>query len=362
MSKPREWWLVDESTDPADEADRWKYGRFSEDPYNHLPLKFQERVVKLTDYDAVVLELSEWKKIETHSGRTRSQIYGMANQLKPGKYGPKPLPELPSCSMAPSIVKVHDDLCDILEALAYNEHDVCTASVGIWAAIGACEQLFAKERDCLKAENRQLAVGIANKIDCTPTFVMREVETERDSLKLEVERLHQENEALESDDLLAKDWLARGKEIDLLRQENERLKHEKELLHKHLNVSLPEFNALKDKLDMVNRHYSILNKSKENLVSEVRRLSSDLALAKSALTGILEIGKRDMTNPKYDGYFEEAREALASLSQPEEVEPVCEHKCCDEKLFKKTGIVKCIYCGLEDRTMQKQPEGSGEGL
>lgn len=29
-----------------------------------------------------------------------------------------------------------------------------------------------------------------------------------------------------------------------------------------------------------------------------------------ALRGIIEIGKRDMTNPKYDGYFDEARRAL----------------------------------------------------
>lgn len=30
-----------------------------------------------------------------------------------------------------------------------------------------------------------------------------------------------------------------------------------------------------------------------------------------ALQGILDIGKRDMTNPKYDGFFQSAREALA---------------------------------------------------
>lgn len=33
-----------------------------------------------------------------------------------------------------------------------------------------------------------------------------------------------------------------------------------------------------------------------------------------ALRGILEIGKRDTTNPKYDAYFDEAREALAALT------------------------------------------------
>lgn len=30
-----------------------------------------------------------------------------------------------------------------------------------------------------------------------------------------------------------------------------------------------------------------------------------------ALKGILEIGKRDTTNPKYDGYYETARAAIA---------------------------------------------------
>jgi len=31
---------------------------------------------------------------------------------------------------------------------------------------------------------------------------------------------------------------------------------------------------------------------------------------RAALEGIISIGKRDLTNPKYDGYFEAAREAL----------------------------------------------------
>lgn len=33
----------------------------------------------------------------------------------------------------------------------------------------------------------------------------------------------------------------------------------------------------------------------------------------SALSGLIEIGKRDMTNPKYDGYFETARAVIASV-------------------------------------------------
>jgi hypothetical protein len=37
----------------------------------------------------------------------------------------------------------------------------------------------------------------------------------------------------------------------------------------------------------------------------------EVARLREALTGILEIGKRDMSNPKYDGYFDTARAALS---------------------------------------------------
>jgi len=36
---------------------------------------------------------------------------------------------------------------------------------------------------------------------------------------------------------------------------------------------------------------------------------------KEALEGILEIGKRDMSNPKYDIYFEEAKQAIRNLAE-----------------------------------------------
>lgn len=43
--------------------------------------------------------------------------------------------------------------------------------------------------------------------------------------------------------------------------------------------------------------------------------SEELKGLAEAFTGILEIGKRDMTNPKYDGYFESAKEALAKWAE-----------------------------------------------
>ena len=36
----------------------------------------------------------------------------------------------------------------------------------------------------------------------------------------------------------------------------------------------------------------------------------------AALKGIIDIGKRDMSNPKYDGYFESAREAVERAEAP----------------------------------------------
>lgn len=50
--------------------------------------------------------------------------------------------------------KIHDDLCDKLEAIGYSEADVCTASVGMWGAI----QLMREHFDPI-VEN---AIGAAN--------------------------------------------------------------------------------------------------------------------------------------------------------------------------------------------------------
>ena len=64
-----------------------------------------------------------------------------------------------------------------------------------------------------------------------------------------------------------------------------------------------------------------------------------------ALRAILEIGKRDMSNPKYDGYFEEAREALdAPVEQPlrERVELPC--PICGKEL--SHGISWCKTCDV----------------
>jgi len=40
-----------------------------------------------------------------------------------------------------------------------------------------------------------------------------------------------------------------------------------------------------------------------------------IAALEAALTGIIEIGKRDMTNEKYDIYFDAARALLSEVTQ-----------------------------------------------
>jgi len=40
-----------------------------------------------------------------------------------------------------------------------------------------------------------------------------------------------------------------------------------------------------------------------------------LERVREALEGIIDIGKRDTTNPKYNGYFDEAKEALAACEK-----------------------------------------------
>lgn len=52
----------------------------------------------------------------------------------------------------------------------------------------------------------------------------------------------------------------------------------------------------------------------ERKLDQLRRDNEGLM---SALVGLLEIGKRDLTNPKYDSYFDAAREALEKFGGEE---------------------------------------------
>lgn len=49
----------------------------------------------------------------------------------------------------------------------------------------------------------------------------------------------------------------------------------------------------------------------ESHTAELSTLRAERDKMETAIRGLLEIGKRDLSNPKYDGYFESLREALA---------------------------------------------------
>lgn len=53
-----------------------------------------------------------------------------------------------------------------------------------------------------------------------------------------------------------------------------------------------------------------MGESKLHWFDQTVMLIQENARLREALRGIIEIGKRNMSNPKYDGYFEEARTAL----------------------------------------------------
>lgn len=59
----------------------------------------------------------------------------------------------------------------------------------------------------------------------------------------------------------------------------------------------------------------------ESIVSLAKRITKEpqptegAMAAREAIQSFLEIGKRDLTNPKYDDYFESLRQALVQLNR-----------------------------------------------
>lgn len=105
--------------------------------------------------------------LESLSGLKYIEIFGEINKLKRGKYGARVDWPGNRCNCAdPENLKIHDDLCDMLEAMAYNEHDVCTASVGIWGAIQVCREQW---RDRLRSALEQ-AEGALKHADAGLTY------------------------------------------------------------------------------------------------------------------------------------------------------------------------------------------------
>ncbi len=78
------------------------------------------------------------------------------------------------------------------------------------------------------------------------------------------------------------------------------------------------FNTIKDKKGNHIANCSgsghSLEEAQANAFFIVKAVNSHEKLVE-ALSSILEIGKRDMSNPKYDGYFENAKQTLKDLGE-----------------------------------------------
>jgi hypothetical protein len=72
-------------------------------------------------------------------------------------------------------------------------------------------------------------------------------------------------------------------------------------------VHLHTIRNLERKIEAQDEQYQELIAQLHRDIAELRREKKRL---REALKGILECGKRDLTNPKYDGYFKSARKAL----------------------------------------------------
>lgn len=110
---------------------------------------------------AAEAELEAWHAITKYSGRSRAEIFGMAEMLKTGTYAKNPRP-IPSCNcMDTENAKIHDEICGILEENGWNNHDICTASTGIWAAL--------KHAETLRTDARRLAESTGTKLHEKPS-------------------------------------------------------------------------------------------------------------------------------------------------------------------------------------------------
>ena len=126
-----------------------------------------------------------------------------------------------------------------------------------------------------------------------------------------------------------------------------------ELIAENGDSERDTINVLMARLDHANRSLALVDA--EGLF--VLRLYA-------ALRAILELGKRDMTNPKYDGYFQEAGEVIAMIEgtpnrwqNPDDSEAVYQWACCNcslptpGKLWMTKAEVdemgSCWHCGNE---------------
>jgi hypothetical protein len=121
-------------------------------------------------------------------------------------------------------------------------------------------------------------------------------------------------------------------DVKLMQQVNDEQREEIRLLREAIDLAMSSRAVVMGRVDaftILSHFHAKLGsdycKQRDEARQEIERLRGELShwtfvrfkeleasneRSMMALQGILDIGKRDMTNPKYDGYFEAARQAL----------------------------------------------------
>lgn len=186
--KPREFWITESRCTGKQKAHKtqlecWGEIQHNDNEYHVIEYAAYEKLK--AENERLKVELAKWKNIEQLAECTYKEIYANVYKLKPGKYAPNAR-DLPCCNCGdPDNAKIHDEICDILEERGFNGADVCTASVGIWAALAWYERLNAKlaeveaERDALGAKLKSIvdALNLHIKLEHWPKlpFYLKEI-------------------------------------------------------------------------------------------------------------------------------------------------------------------------------------------
>lgn len=102
-------------------------------------------------------------------------------------------------------------------------------------------------------------------------------------------------------------------------EENEKLKSDNAYLQQNYLESKDNEKALIVRIERLKaealklvRYQADMRGHLTSVEMQSSKLQARCEILTQALSGIIEIGKRDMSNPKYDSYFEAAKETLAS--------------------------------------------------
>ncbi len=127
-------------------------------------------------------------------------------------------------------------------------------------------------------------------------------------------------------------------ELSEVQQQASNLRGNLDAAHVCQDLLKKQLHEAQQRVEVLERGLSAVGHVNEELRAMHNSFIRREQLLRDALQGILGIGKRDMTNPKYDGYFEAAREALTSS-------PMSTHPTRSD--------IRETQCQMEERAMTK---------